>query len=727
MKFGKQIKRLADPTHLNHCIAYDVLKKAINVVVADESKLPEGGEVPDIGDDLKEVNEAFGQSTGALSGSARPPDSRFHGLLQHELAKVNRFANLLLRTLLDTLREAQRLASKPGALNEEGLSSMERSLDTAAEQLVQLEHFRRLNFTGFRKIVKKFDKRSSRAGTGSLASWFLPALLREFFVAEPLDSHLLALAWGYAALRRYRRGSGAATAPTPPVNGNGAAAAAAAAPVSTSTFWLMPPARMRALCTLIKRFELMSPMSGSAMENAASSSSPSAYVEQMRRLLLSMAPDGPARGSCRLRAHCSLVYCDSPDFGEYVGRIRNPEGSCGFRCRQTLEGGQVAGSTNSGLVERDGSCSALGAHAFTPVSQLSSPDAFPIPQQGSASMQSLLAVAARDAVSTEEAAGLSSTARVSLQAFANQVQDVTSKASLAPVAVVSSSRVLLRGDTPATEGVSIALDEDVQFSRFPYCLLEVASGEGASGPWLEELWSYAALRTVQGFSVGEHLHTMESSAPPEAWGLMLEWRAAVNEEAQEGADAGSTAASKVVALAPPATQPKGAAPVVHTAGEPAPPAGVSVPLEPKNFMASERTMLEWIHTVIALAFLGIGLWKYSLSLKGEDAVPRPMAMGLLNAATFSSLVLGCYSLVLVAIAVCFAWYAVLSHNARLSALFANKHTEGVFNRRLGPDFAGAIGVALFSHLVVQVVPLWLALGSDDSISGMGGLPASSRT
>eukprot|EP00443_Scrippsiella_acuminata_P015788 CAMPEP_0115344902 /NCGR_PEP_ID=MMETSP0270-20121206/93536_1 /TAXON_ID=71861 /ORGANISM="Scrippsiella trochoidea, Strain CCMP3099" /LENGTH=455 /DNA_ID=CAMNT_0002766671 /DNA_START=66 /DNA_END=1431 /DNA_ORIENTATION=+ len=451
MKFGKQIKRLADPTHLNHCIAYDVLKKAINVVVADESKLPEGGEVPDIGDDLKEVNEAFGQSTGALSGSARPPDSRFHGLLQHELAKVNRFANLLLRTLLDTLREAQRLASKPGALNEEGLSSMERSLDTAAEQLVQLEHFRRLNFTGFRKIVKKFDKRSSRAGTGSLASWFLPALLREFFVAEPLDSHLLALAWGYAALRRYRRG-----------------------PVSTSTFWLMPPARMRALCTLIKRFELMSPMSGSAMENAASSSSPSAYVEQMRRLLLSMA------------------------------RIRNPEGSCGFRCRQTLEGGQVAGSTNSGLVERDGSCSALGAHAFTPVSQLSSPDAFPIPQQGSASMQSLLAVAARDAVSTEEAAGLSSTARVSLQAFANQVQDVTSKASLAPVAVVSSSRVLLRGDTPATEGVSIALDEDVQFSDFPYCLLEVASGEGASGPWLEELWSYAALRTVQGFSVGAH-------------------------------------------------------------------------------------------------------------------------------------------------------------------------------------------------------------------------------
>ena len=32
VKFGKQIKRLVDPSHLNHYVAYDVLKKAINVV-----------------------------------------------------------------------------------------------------------------------------------------------------------------------------------------------------------------------------------------------------------------------------------------------------------------------------------------------------------------------------------------------------------------------------------------------------------------------------------------------------------------------------------------------------------------------------------------------------------------------------------------------------------------------------------------------------------------------
>ena len=36
MKFGKQIKRLADPADLNHYLAYDVLKKAIHVAAPQE-------------------------------------------------------------------------------------------------------------------------------------------------------------------------------------------------------------------------------------------------------------------------------------------------------------------------------------------------------------------------------------------------------------------------------------------------------------------------------------------------------------------------------------------------------------------------------------------------------------------------------------------------------------------------------------------------------------------
>ena len=37
-------------------------------------------------------------------------------------------------------------------------------------------------------------------------------------------------------------------------------------------------------------------------------------------------------------------------------------------------------------------------------------------------------------------------------------------------------------------------------------------------------------------------------------------------------------------------------------------------LEPKDFLASERTFLEWVSTTVMLAVMGIGLWRYSLSL-----------------------------------------------------------------------------------------------------------------
>lgn len=142
-------------------------------------------------------------------------------------------------------------------------------------------------------------------------------------------------------------------------------------------------------------------------------------------------------------------------------------------------------------------------------------------------------------------------------------------------------------------------------------------------------------------------------------------------------------------------------------------------MEPKNCLASERTMLEWVHTVLALAFLGIGLWKYSLSLRDAAGMPNYVAFGLLNAATNSSLLVGAYSLVLVAIALGFVWYAVLSHTSRLSAMFAGKITESIFNSRTGPIvFVVTIGAALFAQWLVQVVfVLQQSFGQDDGSSG----------
>lgn len=734
MKFGRTIKRLADQDQLNHCIAYDVLKKAITMVF---------GKPDQNSDELKAVTAALGQNPAAISVGMTPL-ARFHSLLQHELTKVNRFANLQLRALVETLREAQSGALSEGGLDEAALAKLELLLDSATEQLVSIEHFRRLNFTGFQKIVKKFDKRANScgAGGGSLACWFLPVLRREFFVAEPLDAQLLALGWGYAALRRHRRGgpgpSKAAPAPT------------SAKPTCTSTFWLSPQMRMRALCSLIKRFELVVP--GVSASDDTPETSAGEFAEQMRRLLLTMSPDGPARGSCHLALETTMVYFDGPGFDQYLGRLQNA-GPFGFRARQTTA---ALGASGGELIERDGATSALGAHAFTPVTLLRSADAFPLhpdaaADSGSISAAAVLAAAERAAAGLEEAAGLAPKKMLDLKAFANEVQEAFKGGPLSCLASVMSSRVVLRGDTPATEGVSIALDDDVRFTQeetmdsgdmesgravdFPYCLLEVAEERnGPLGPWLEEIRSYAAMRDVQGFSVGahavaalhrdsvpklpdwyEHLHNMENWAPEEAWGLQKEWRAAVTEAAQEGGEAALAVADMArTRSGRPSAPPGRPAPVgtITVAGEPV----TQATIEPKNFMASERTMLEWLHTVLGLAFLGIALWRFSLGMGGEDGLPHPAAMGLVNAASNRSLMLGCYSLVLVVISVCFAWYAVLSHNRRLSALFAGLHTEGVFNARTGPMFfAAAIGFALGMHLLVQAVPVF---------EGSAGIPVS---
>jgi len=680
VKFGKQIKRLADANQLDHCVAYDVLKKAINLVVGAD-KEPEGQA------DLQAVKDIFGPSAG---GAGRPPDSRFHSLLQHELAKVNTFASLEVRTLIDCMRDAHAIAAKPAPLPEETLLALERRLDSAAEKLISIEHFRRLNFTGFRKIVKKFDKQCAGSGVGSLASWFLPALLREPFVAEPLDALVLALAWGYAALRKHRSGD-AAEHPQSLVSPGGGASVSFAASgdgmQTTKTFWLQPPARMRALCTLVKRFDLVVPPL-TEEGRVTQTGSLEDYVEQTKRLLHNVSAEGLARAASRVKADNALTYYDDEDFSQYLARVRG-EGPCGYRRRLTVADGQAAGEgPGAGLTELDGSPAALSADAFTTRSA-------PQPSWGRR-----------------------------------------------PVVTVGSSRVLLRGDTPATAGVCIALDEDVQFTLvaegglreakqkvreatdFPYCLLEVSceQGDPSSGAWLEELWNCAALRTVQGFSVGahavassyndkvpvvpqwyQHLQTMKNAAPPEAWGLLLEWRAAVAEETQSG--------EPMQAEASPMLRDDSMR-LVHAPAEEE--QSEALPIEPKNLMASERTMLEWLHTVLALAFLGIGLWRYSLSLTAEAEPARLIAFGLLNAVLWSSLTLGVYSLFLIVIAVAFAWYTVFSHVRRLDALMADKITERIFNWRPGPLlFATVVGIALASHLFVQVLPSWWWMGTND--------------
>jgi len=449
-----------------------------------------------------------------------------------------------------------------------------------------------------------------------------------------------------------------------------------------------------------------------------------------------------------------MAYYDVPAFRQYQGRLTSQE-PFGFRSRQT---GAVS-SASGELIERDGALSALGPNVFTSDAHLYA-DAFPLESTaGSGDVPSLLTSAAVVAQGHVPEGCVAYIDARSLKAFAGEVQQSATEGPLSCVAAVVSSRVVLRGDTPQTQGISLALDDDVRFSRevgsepseavdFPYCLLEVATPQdAASGIWLDEIRSYAAIRDVQGFSIGAHaiaelhsekvpklpewyepLNILQQCAQEGTWGLQKELREAITEAAQEAQGAqeaepeGSPPvppiAQQKVAITPvpsPAVPRRPVAdPIKAPANVPSPleKATPIVPVEPKNFMASERTMLEWMHTVLGVAFLGVALWKYSLRLSA-DRGPELIFSGLLNSATTGSLALGCYSLILIAVSIAFAWYAVLTHIRRLKALTENKLTEGVFNRRAGPvAFAGVLGIALTAQLVVQAIPLLASLGSD---------------
>ena len=689
MKFGKQIKRLADPAVLNHYLAYDVLKKAINVV-APNAQPQEGQEV--------------------LGKGAQPAESRFYELLQHEMCKVNRFFELQLRTLLDKFREAQRaLHSVAQGGGGELLAHAKRLLEQAADGLVELDKFKYLNFTGFRKIAKKFDK--STKGGITLSSWFMPQLKRAFFAAHPLDGLLLSLSLGYAAVRRFQ--AGARNEPT-----------AVKMPSKTMTFCLAPLGRMRSLCTLVKSFQLVLPPQQGHV--ASEGMSGVELSSELQKLLYALGTEG-LHVPCRIATQMTAEYFDSPQdgFPFYQGHLKASagEGQClGFRCRQTGERGDV--------VEMDGAGSSVGMNAFTPV-QLGSPDAFPL--EGAPEMSCLERLKASAEMTLKKAESKDASIMAAygepgcreLANFASQVAGACASYRLETVATIGASRLLLRGDTNDTSSVRMAMDEEVQFARapgghlsdavdFPYCMLEVSGENLSDAKWLDELRCDAVLREAPGFNVGVQAiaalrkddvpslphwyHVEDSFDKPEEFGLALQRRADEYQAQEAREEARQRTGSDKIPVQGLPTEP----PVLETSDQ------AEMMLQPKDLLASERTMLEWMHTVFALAVIAIGLWRYSLTgeLPKGKALTQSEGVGrreLVNTSSPSRMLLGIYSLFLVLVAICFAWYAVITHLQRIKALMKNEPKDRIFNRRMGPTiFAGCMALALVAHLALQL-------------------------
>eukprot|EP00397_Hematodinium_sp_SG-2012_P027425 GEMP01028818.1.p1 GENE.GEMP01028818.1~~GEMP01028818.1.p1 ORF type:complete len:598 (+),score=118.95 GEMP01028818.1:25-1818(+) len=136
MKFGKILaqERLAQPKLGNYLISYKDLKKAIKLIRKELNDDPEGE-----------------QERYSLA------KARFIELLENEMSKINKFVELEYDVILSEQQSLRRVLKKK--LSSSEVDDLESKIEDIVKDVSTLESFAQLNFTGFRKIIKKFDRR----------------------------------------------------------------------------------------------------------------------------------------------------------------------------------------------------------------------------------------------------------------------------------------------------------------------------------------------------------------------------------------------------------------------------------------------------------------------------------------------------------------------------------------------------------------------------------------
>ncbi|KAI1313852.1 phosphate system positive regulatory protein pho81 [Mortierella claussenii] len=159
MKFGKQIQFQQIAEWQNHYMSYKGLKKIINSLIQEKAQTsvtiaasPPPGSTPVVPED---EYSKFLQSQKAA----------FFFKLERELEKVNTFylqkeseLKVRLRSLIDKEKVILSRQGRPGTSS--SINSLKEAFRQFEQDLNKLQKFVETNGTGFRKILKKWDKRS---------------------------------------------------------------------------------------------------------------------------------------------------------------------------------------------------------------------------------------------------------------------------------------------------------------------------------------------------------------------------------------------------------------------------------------------------------------------------------------------------------------------------------------------------------------------------------------
>uniref|UniRef100_A0A7S4RX16 SPX domain-containing protein n=1 Tax=Alexandrium monilatum TaxID=311494 RepID=A0A7S4RX16_9DINO len=175
MKFGKRLETEALEKYRSFYIQYKELKKALKVFTGQER-------------DQATVQEVTHWTSSFLRLGPNPevpPEAKLNDVLESELKRVSKCMELQEKELRAQLVQLQEEAVKAGADRD----ALRQKLEELGEQIVELKSFVQLNFTGFRKILKKYDKWSKSA----VLTWFMGKVMRAPLMTVDFEGLLLAL------------------------------------------------------------------------------------------------------------------------------------------------------------------------------------------------------------------------------------------------------------------------------------------------------------------------------------------------------------------------------------------------------------------------------------------------------------------------------------------------------------------------------------------------------
>lgn len=213
MKFGKKLRATVDSSceeWRSQFLSYKDLKKVISASVAALSN--RSSEEPD--NDVDCFSKQGLASQNDTENSDQEPDpspvtpeqrqqnqhavqeaERTHGeffrIFKHEVEKVNAF---FLDKQEDFIIEHRQLATrvaqsvKPGAATRSEVNQLRRRLTNFHGELVLLENFSTVNYTGFRKILKKHDKKT---GSNISRVYLRTVLVTPFFLSDTVRNLVL--------------------------------------------------------------------------------------------------------------------------------------------------------------------------------------------------------------------------------------------------------------------------------------------------------------------------------------------------------------------------------------------------------------------------------------------------------------------------------------------------------------------------------------------------------